>query len=391
MRPDALLTPLYLQTLAPRAKEYSVGDVQCPDLKLRVQPGGTRSWVLSRRMNGKARRITLGTWPEMTPEEARASFHAELARLTPPAPHEARGAAGRQPVARTLPFATLAAHYLADQGKHFKPSSQVPFRAYLEAQLLPAFGNHPVGEITPAQVADWFHAYSRSRPGGANQALGHFTTILNWGKAKGYLPHDLPNPASPIRRNRRKARGRMLSFEQIRGLAGVLEQAQAKHWRAAQAIRLILLTGCRRGEILSLRWSDVKRTRLALRDAKTGPRDVFLSKPARETLTRLRRQTGNGTFVFPSSRARSGHIESVAQSWAQFREHAGLPDDIRIHDLRHTYASHAILAGESLPTTGKLLGHKSPSSTKRYTHLDGSTLAKAADRISKEINSLLSG
>ena len=385
MKTEALLTPLYLNSLVPMAKEYTVHDVQCPGLGLRVQPGGTRSWVTSDRVNGRQKRTTLGTWPELSPEAARAAFYARKAEQAVQLPNPSEMKA----TSATIPFASLAARFMKERATAFKPSSVGPFKAYLEAQLLPTFGNKPVGEITPADVANWFHAYSRDRPGGANQALGHFVTILNWGKSAGHLPHDLPNPAGPIRKNRRAARGRMLNFDQIKALAQVLDRPTYKYWMAAQAIRLILLTGCRRGEILSLKWSDVKRSRLALRDAKTGPREVLLSAPAIETLAKLKRRTVNSVYVFPSEKSASGHIESVAASWATFRERAGISDDIRIHDLRHTYASHAILSGESLPTTGRLLGHTSARTTKRYAHLDGSTLVKAAEAVSKEIDRLM--
>ncbi|RYG90061.1 DUF4102 domain-containing protein [Loktanella sp. IMCC34160] len=399
MTARSLLTPHTLASLRPAEKEYTLGDVQCPGLGLRVQPGGTRSWVLSKRIDGKPRRITLGTWPEMSPEAARAAFHAKIAALTPPASPTATGAGTRRgsPALRsrvappTPVFAELVARFMAERGKGFKPSSIVPLRAYLDSQLLPAFGKTPVGAITPVQVAEWFHLYSRTRPGGANQALGHFGTIFNWGKAQGYLPEDLPNPATPIRRNRRQARGRMLSFDQIRALAREIDRERGAHWLAAQALRLILLTGCRRGEILGLRWSEVQKTKLALSDAKTGPRDVLLSAPARDTLDALRRETGHQRFVFPSQKSRSGRVVSIAGVWARLRQAAGLPEDIRIHDLRHTYASHAILAGESLPTAGKLLGHKTPRTTKRYAHLDGSTLSKAADTLAKEIDRMMRG
>lgn len=385
MKTEALLSPLFLNSLTPLEKEYTVHDVQCPGLGLRVQTGGTRSWVMSHRMYGKQRRITLGTWPEMSPEAARAAFYAQRSEQATPTPTQTE----RVLIPATLPFATLAAKFMKERAPSFKPSTIGPFTAYLDAQLLPAFGSKAVGEITPSDVANWFHTYSRDRPGGANQALGHFVSILNWGKEAGHLPHDLPNPAGPIRKNRRAARGRMLSFDQIKALAAVLDRPTLKYWMAAQAIRLILLTGCRSGEILSLKWSDVKRSRLALRDAKTGPRDVMLSAPAQETLIKLRRRTGNGIFVFPSDKSASGHVVSVSASWASFRERAGIPNDVRIHDLRHTYASHAILSGESLPTTGRLLGHSSARTTKRYAHLDGSTLAKAADVVSKEIDRLM--
>ncbi|EBA02740.1 site-specific recombinase, phage integrase family protein [Rhodobacterales bacterium HTCC2150] len=230
--------------------------------------------MIFKRIDGKPRRITLGHWPEVTPDAARLAFYSRAAALEPNAPIW-----DAQP--STITFAALSARFMEQRVTHFKPSSVGPFRAYVETQLLPNFGNQSIGEITHAHVAAWFHAYSRQRPGGANQALGHFTTIINWGKSEGHLPHNLPNPAAPIRRNRSIARGRMLNFDQICALACVLTSAEGCHWLPAQAIRLCLLTGCRKGEVLSLQWSHVKTNRLILADAKTGPRDVMLNAPAR--------------------------------------------------------------------------------------------------------------
>lgn len=384
MKPVVLLTPHHIASLKSRPKEYALDDPQCPGLRLRILPGGTKSWVIVKRIDGKPRRITLGHWPDLTPDAARAAFYGREATLAP-------STTVCETRTRTMDFATLSAHFMANRAKHFKPSSVGPFQAYLDAQLLPAFGNRPVGDLTPADIANWFHSYSRHRPGGANQALGHFTTLLNWGKAEGHLPHDLPNPAAPLRKNRSNARGRMLNFDQIRKLAHVLDQAGDRHWLAAQAVRLCLLTGCRKREILSLRWSDVKLTRLVLRDAKTGPRDVMLSAPARDAIAQLKIKTGRCIHVFVSKKSATGHMTSISGSWSAIRKQANLPGDIRLHDMRHTYASHAILAGESLPTTGRLLGHASPRTTERYAHLDGSALAKAADKVANQIARLMEG
>lgn len=378
------ITSEHIQSLKPKAREYTVHDTGCLGLGLRIQPGGSKSWVMSHRIDGKTRRVTLGAWPSMCPDAARTAF---FTRQVDAAPAVAVVSTGR--VAKTLTFAELADRFLTERGPHFKPSTLISRRAYLNAQLLPAFGSKQVGRITPPDLAKWFHAYSVNRPGGANEALALFTTLLNWGKSQGHLPRNMANPASPIRKNRRKARGRMLSFVQIQDLAAMIRLSEGRSWLQAQAIRLTLLTGCRKGEILSLRWSNVKRSHIELKDSKTGPRDVYLSAPAQDALAELKRATGNHRFVFPSARSRSGHLTSVAGTWSKLGHYAGLPNDIRIHDLRHTYASHAILAGESLPIAGKLLGHKSPRSTQRYAHLDGSTLAKAADKVSRDIARLL--
>jgi integrase len=239
-------------------------------------------------------------------------------------------------------------------------------------------------------VARWFHTYSRSIPGGANMALAAFTTVINWGYSNGHISKILPNPAAPIRKNHRPPRGRMLSSTQLLTLRRAIKSQEGTNPNVA-LIHLLLLTGCRYGEIAGLTWAEVKPDRLSLADAKTGPRDVFLSRPAQAILEHLKPDQAESRFVFPSRTSRSGHVSSVDTIWARLRKSAGLPGDVRLHDLRHTFASHALLAGESLPTTGRLLGHASPRTTQRYAHLDSETLAKAADVVAKEVARLMDG
>jgi len=172
------------------------------------------------------------------------------------------------------------------------------------------------------------------------------------------------------------------------GWPAVLDTATARQRDAADAIWLMLLTGCRSGEILRLRWDEVRKDRLALQRTKTGPRDVNLSSAAIQYLNRLRKHR-RSEYVLPAQRAKHPHRTSVDHAWQSFKHLADLPDDIRLHDLRHTYASYAIVSGETLHMTGKLLGHRSPNSTERYAHLDIGFLEKTADKVAKKIDGLL--
>lgn len=379
MKTVTLLTPLILSSLKPRQKEYMLYDAQCKGLALRVQPSGAKSWVCWQRNAGKTRRVTLGRFKDMDVSAAREAFHGHRGSGEPPVAPERQN---------TLTFSALCTAFLNAKRGVYAASTLSSLGYYLGTQLLPAFGNRRIAEITTPEIADWFYSYSRSRPGGANQALGHFTTILNWGQEVGHLPVGLPNPAAPVRFNRRRARGRMLSGDQLQRLAAVLDSATARQRDAADAIWLMLLTGCRSGEILRLRWNEVRKDRLALQNTKTGPRDVNLSSAAIQYLNRLRKQR-RSEYVFPAQRTKHPHRTSVDHAWQSFKLLADLPDDIRLHDLRHTYASHAIMSGETLHMTGKLLGHRSPNSTERYAHLDIGFLEKAADKVAKKIDGLL--
>lgn len=372
-----LLTDALIDRMPPPAKEVLLRDAHCEGLCLRLQPGGSRSWILWERRDGRSHRVTLGAWPALDVAAARATFVNQ------------RAGENLLPIqASTATFGDLARACIAARRLICKPSTMASFETSLKTQLLPAFGEKPVAQITPAMVARWFHSYSRTCPGGANMALAAITTVLNWAKTSGKLPKATPNPAAPIRKNRRPPRGRMLSSAQVLALRRLLMAKQGES-QALDVIHLLLLTGCRFGEIAGLTWAEVLPDRLSLRDAKTGPRDVFLSKPARDILKRLKESEGQSFYVFPSRLSTSGHIGPFPGTWDQLRKRAGLPQDIRLHDLRHTFASHALLAGESLPTTGRLLGHATPRTTQRYAHLDGATLEKAADTISAEIMRLL--
>jgi len=378
MKTLTLLTPHLLENLAPQVKEYTLFDAQCDQLALRVQPSGSMSWVMWERQKGKTRRITLGKYPDLSPKQARQALHLRKSGAEIVV-HKAE---------TTIRFAELAALFVDFKLPKYKVSARGPFKDYLRSQLIPAFGNKEISKITTPMVADWFYNYSRERSGGANQAIGHFTTMYNWGKRNGHIPFELKNPASPIKRNKTLPRGKMLNSEQLKALWEVLERPPIRCAPAADPLKLMLLTACRRGEILGLTWKEVKLSKIILNNAKQGPREVPLNRQAKKLLKALK-YGNHSRFVFPSSQSESGHVECIDQAWLTIKSFAGLAPDFRIHDLRHTYASHAILSGESIPITGQLLGHRSPHSTQRYAHLDGSTLAGAAQKVSKEIEKML--
>ena len=151
--------------------------------------------------------------------------------------------------------------------------------------------------------------------------------------------------------------------------------ATKRQWPTA-IIRLLLLTGCRASEIRTLQWRDLRDGHLHLRDSKTGPRTVWLSTPSRGVLDGLPKTS---RWVFPSPRA-SGPVSKTAveNHWFRVRSDAGL-NDVRLHDLRHTYASLAVMTGETVPVVGRLLGHKDSETTLKYAHLSETTVRDAAD------------
>jgi integrase len=187
-----------------------------------------------------------------------------------------------------------------------------------------------------------------------------------------------------IKKNKRPPRGRLLNGDQIRMLGEALRESEVHYPDDVDTIRLVLLTGCRSGEIRRLRWSEVLNDRLELADAKTGPRTVHLGSAARELLVARPKPQGS-TFVFQSQLKANRPRATLGTSWPKIRALAGLPKDIRLHDLRHTFASHAVMGGESLLISGGLLGHRQASSTARYAHLEDGYLLQIAGEVSREI------
>ena len=164
----------------------------------------------------------------------------------------------------------------------------------------------------------------------------------------------------------------------------------ASRRRQADIIRLLLLTGCRKGEIVTLRWREVEGDTLNLADSKTGPRKVFLNTPARAVIERQPRT--DSPFVFPSPRDPERACSPNLPLWYSVRRQAGI-EDVRLHDLRHTFASHAVLQGVPLPVVSRLLGHKRPSMTLRYAeiHVGDREIETAAERIGAAIAEALDG
>ena len=362
----------------PREREYTVWDTRIAGLGVRVRPSGGRSWIFLRKTGGGTRRIFLGQAELKTVEEVRRECHALAAELgSEDKPDKIRHAV---PSFRDF----VAGTWKEAHCDRYKPSTQRGVRSILAGQLLPAFGSKPLDRISPTQVRRWFDIYSRTAPGGANRALDLLRQIMNVAVACSHID---TNPARGVKRNRRAALTRFLSREEIARLHRVLDRQTRKSSRQqADIIRLLLLTGCRKGEILRLRWSAVQDDILVLADSKTGPRTVPLNTQARRILERQPR--GPSSFVFPSPRDLARPRGPNLPLWYPVRREAGI-EDVRLHDLRHTHASHAIMNGVPVPVVSRLLGHSNVSMTLRYAHLGDREIEAAAERVGQSIGAIM--
>ncbi len=258
-----------------------------------------------------------------------------------------------------------------------KRSTRQRMESLLRTQLLPTFGAQRLDRICSTMVNEWFDRYSRIAPAGANRALDVLTQIFNHAIACGQVD---TNPTRSVRRNRRPKPTRFLSRSEIDRLYAALDahRGRGSGKQQAEVIRLLLLTGCRKSEIVQLRWSEVDGDCLRLMDSKTGPRTVLLNVQARAVIARQPR-TGS-EWVFPSladsSQCRSGELSL----WRKVRQQAGI-GEVRLHDLRHTFASHAVLQSVPLPVVSRLLGHSRTRMTLRYAHVSDQETEAAAERI----------
>ena len=208
--------------------------------------------------------------------------------------------------------------------------------------------------------------------------------MLAFGRGHGFIPEHTPDPCAPVRKNPKRNAGRILSADGLAALGLALKHPGGPDPDAYDAVSLILLTGCRSGEILRLTWEEVRGDRLKLRKTKTGPRDVLLCASAKNILRR-RKVERLGLFVFPATDTLTKPRPNINAAWRHIKAQAGVDPKLRLHDLRHSYASHALMSGETMAITGKLLGHANPASTERYAHYDGAFLSAAAERISERV------
>jgi len=363
------LTDARAKRFKPSAREYSVQDKAVPSLSLRVYPTGTKAWTC----NVDGRKVSLGRVDLVPVEDARR----ECLRL------QVEGIAP----SRDLPTyrAFVMDVWRETWSSKCKPSTIKGRDHILTRQLLPVFGGLRLDRITRKAIENWFHAYSASAPGGANNALQLLRQSLNFAIERGLINN---NPAGSILPNRRPKLTRFLSRDEIASLNAALDQyANGRFSVQADIIRLLLLTGCRRNEIVQLKRCEVDGSRLRLVDSKTGPRTVYLSPEARQIIER-RMTIASGEYLFPSPRTPEKPVSKNLDLWYRMRREIGI-EDVRLHDLRHSYASQSVMAGIPLPVVSKLLGHSQCAMTLRYTHAADRDVEAAAERVGARIAELL--
>ena len=365
----------------PRDKRYAIRDDVIPGLMLRVHPGGERTFVIERRVRRRRRYATIGPADSVSVPEARDKARDLIAGfLDMPAKTTGPRTSGRAMTA-------FADEFIHRHTHHWKPGTLETNRHIIHKHILPAFGNLTVDEIAVEHVRDWF-ASMAERPGIANRSVPVLSVMMRMAELWGYRAHNT-NPCKNTRRYRMQPKERFLTAEEMARLNTVLTRDEFYCPHVVAVIRLLMLTGCRFGEIASLEWDWIKGKRIFLPDSKSGPRTVWLSSAARAVIDAIPRYGPDCPFLFPA-RPPTRPIDNINTHWDRIRREAGL-SDVRLHDLRHSWASVAAMNGVDMVTIAKLLGHALVETTERYTHLSDRSVADAADRVSNRIGAALTG
>ena len=365
----------------PRAAKYEVRDDMVSGLALAIQPTGVRTWFLARMVRGRRRYATIGGADAMTIPEARREARRLIASYIEPAKQD------NGPRTPGHPMTAFAEEFLDRQGHRWKPRTLECNARIVRKDILPAFADFTVDAITVEQVRDWFAAMS-DRPGLANRAMPVLSMMMRMAELWGYRVHN-SNPCRNTRRYRMKPVERFLTAKEMARLNAVLTRDEFWCPHIVAIVRLLMLTGCRFGEIATLEWDWIRDKRIHLPDSKSGPRTVWLSGAARAVIDTIPRYGPDCPFLFPA-RPPTRPVDNIAFQWDRIRDEAGLPG-LRLHDLRHTWASTAAMNGVDMVTIAKLLGHALVETTERYVHLSDRSVADAADRVSNRIQAALAG
>jgi integrase len=353
---------------------------------------GSKSYVLQYRVLGgrgsRQRRVTLGRVGSLSLDDARVLAQEYLRGVR--YGHDPAGA--RQAMRLAPRVEDLAERYLREHADVKKKASSARMdHVNMRLHVLPVLGTVRVDTLTRADIARLHHGM-RATPGAANRVLALLSKMCNLAEQWG-LRDPGTNPVKGIARYRERARERHLSPTELGRLGEVLRRAEIERTESPSVValvRLLLLTGARRGEVLGLRWDrlDWQGGSVRLADSKTGPKTLYLSDAARAVLAQLPRVEGNPWCV--PGRVHGRPLANPQKPWKRLRSAAGL-EDVRLHDLRHTYAAVAARGGLSLPMIGALLGHVEPQTTQRYAHLVGHPVQAAAEQVGEAVKAALGG
>lgn len=394
------MTKLTKRTVDAAQPGATIWDGELRGFGLRVTANDTKSYVLKYRIHGRQRWMTIGRHGRPMPVDAQTPIGADWTPET--ARKEAKRLIGRiqsgadpafekQDARKAETLEQFSKRYLTDHvDAHTKAKTAEDTRRNLTLHVLPALGHIRLQDLSRADVAR-FHKSKSATPYLANRCLALVSHMLSTAEKWGVCPNGAA-VCRHIDKYKEHARKRYLSTSETQGLGKALREAETAGINAngIRIIRLLALTGARRNEIESLKWAEVdfERGAIHLGDSKTGAKTIPLAPPAIAILSAVERMDGS-PWVFPAASG-DGHYQGLGKLWRAIRKSAGL-DDVRLHDLRHTFASFGAAGGLSLPMIGALLGHSQAATTQRYAHLANDPVSQAAGHVGSAVAAALDG
>lgn len=401
------LTKKLVESLVSSDQTYTLWDHEIPGFGVRVMTSGHKSFVLKCLVNRQQRWMTLGRFGDITLEEARkmaTSKRGDIAKGIDPT--QENRAMRTAPTVKELIDRFIEQHVVPKT----RETTARGYIRYLRTVIEPRLGRLLVRAVTPAEVSK-FHHDLRETPRQANQAVAILRKMFHEAEIWGYRPIS-SNPCVLVQKNPESKRERYLSTQELAVLGEVLAKAESEEFiplQAVTALRLLIFTGARHGEILQLRWDQVDPERKLLifgaeqhkTGRKSGTKTLPLNGPAFELLKATPRVLGN-PHVIPGLKPGS-HFIGLQKCWERVRDKVDeieaervekkerVPgevvsiQDVRIHDLRHTFASVGVSHGLSLPVMGSLLGHSQPSMTQRYAHLADDPRSEASEQVGERL------
>lgn len=327
---------------------------------------GAPCYYLQKRIGRSFRWITIGAHgAPWTPESARKEAYRLLGQI----------AGGEEPRLKRRDLTDkptlkeVAERFLHEYGVSLKPASYEKYRFLLDRYIIPELGDRLIERIERPDVLR-LHTGMAKRKSLANYAVAVLSKLMSWAEEHNLRPPQ-SNPCFHLKKYRENKRQRYLSTEEFARLGAVLDRVQlldTENFYITAAIRLLLLTGARVGEIITLQWRhvDLERHLLLLPDSKTGQKVIRLNARAAAILREIPRMPDNPLVII--GRRPGACLVNLQKPWRRIRAEADLCD-VRLHDLRHSFASVAAASRGSLPMIGKLLGHSHTRTTARYAHL----------------------
>jgi integrase len=352
------------------------------DLKgfgVRVRPSGRKTYFVMMRHRCVMRRFNIGSHGAVTAESARLKAKQIISDLA----IDKNPTAEQEAVRNSVTVRSLGERFIEEYVPcHLKPSTAGEYKRCVEIFINPEIGTMKLVSVERTDIAK-IHHQLRHIPYQANRVLGVLSIMFNLAESWSLRPA-FTNPCRGVKKYKEKKRERFLNRDELRRLGEALRIEEEFAPSAVACIRLLLLTGCRLGEIQTLRWSylDLDTCLAFLPDSKTGRKTLYLGSVAVKLLKSLSRRRDNPYVI--TGDVEGQHLTDMQKPWRRIRKLADLPD-VRIHDLRHTFASSGVALGQGLPIIGKLLGHSQPQTTARYAHLAASPALEVADKISENL------